>query len=184
MRKKYWMSAGLCVALLSPEGMTFAQGSSPPPTQTEAADARGDQAFLERALGVNQVELALGEMAAERGNAPEVKAMGKTMVEKHSELGRQLADLARRSHASEAPQLSTEQQSTVAHLASLSGSAFDASFKQTVDAGHVQELAMYRDEVSHAVDPELRALAERRVSTLEQTVTKPDPKSAEPKDEW
>jgi hypothetical protein len=45
-------------------------------------------------------------------------------------------------------------------------------FKQTVDAGHVKELALYRDEVGRANDPQLRALAETRVETLEKALGK------------
>ncbi len=44
------------------------------------------------------------------------------------------------------------------------------SFKNTVGAGHVEELAMYRQEVRHAADPRLGALATRRVAALEQSL--------------
>jgi putative membrane protein len=184
MRMMQWTRAGFCAALLLSGGVAFAEGSSPPP-QTENAYATSDREFLASALRVNQVELTLGRMAAERGSTPDVKAMGAKMVQKHTELGGQLTDQARRLGVSAAPALSPEQQSTVDRLASLSGSAFDKSFKETIDAGHVRELAMYRDEASHTVDPGLRDLAQRRVATLEQTVAQASqvPK-AKPKNDW
>lgn len=184
MCKTTWMNTGLCVGLLLSGGVAVAQGSSPLPAQAERAGT-SDQEFLTRAIRTNQLELKLGHMAAERASAPEIKAMGETMVQKHSELGRQLSDLARKSGVTGAPELSPEQQATIARLGSLSGPDFDRSFKQTLGAAHVQELAMYRDEVSRANDPQLRALAQKRVATLEQTVNQAGrPKEAKPKGGW
>jgi putative membrane protein len=185
MRIMQWTRAGICAALLLSGGVSFAEGSSPPPPQMENADAKSDREFLASALRVNQVELTLGQMAAERGSTPEVKAMGAKMVQKHTELGGQLTDQARRLGVSGAPELSPDQRSTVVRLASLSGGAFDKAFKETVDAGHVQELAMYRGEASHTVDPGLRDLAQRRVATLEQTVAQAGQAAkAKPKNDW
>jgi putative membrane protein len=185
MRMMQWTRAGICAALLLSGGVSFAEGSSPPPPQTENADAKSDREFLASALRVNQVELTLGQMAAERGSTPEVKATGGKMVQKHTELGGQLMALAQRLGVSGAPELSPDQRSTVVRLASLSGGAFDRAFKETVDTGHVQELAMYRGEASHTVDPGLRDFAQRRVATLEQTVAQAGqaPK-AKPKNDW
>jgi putative membrane protein len=124
-------------------------------------------------------------MAAERGGTPEVKTTGAKMVQKHTELGGQLTDLAQRLGVSGAPDLSPDQRSKAARLATLSGSDFDKAFKETVDAGHVQELAMYRGEANHAIDPGLRALAQRRVTTLEQTVAQASQATkAKPKNDW
>ena len=172
MRDGRWMRAGLCVGVLLWGGVSLADGSSTATTHT--ADAGSDQAFLVDALRVNQLELELGQMATKRGTTTEVRGMGAKMVQKHTEFGQQLSNLAHRPAAAGAPELSADQRGTVVRLASLSGKDFDESFKATVDAGHVQELAMYRDEASHAADPRLRALAHVRVATLEQTVAKAD----------
>ena len=58
-----------------------------------------------------------------------------------------------------------------------SGPEFDSAFKQTVDDGHVKELAMYRDEVSRAANPQLRVLAEQRVATLQKSMAGAGPKA-------
>jgi putative membrane protein len=184
MRMKQWTRAGVCAALLLSRGVSFAEGSSPPPSQTENANATSDAEFLARALRVNEIELTLGRMAAERGSTPDVKAMGAKMVQKHNELGWQLTDQTQRLGFHVAPELSADQRSTVDRLASLSGSAFDKSFKQTVDAGHLQERAMYRGEASHTLDPGLRDLTQRRVATLEQTVASGQVAKAKPKNDW
>jgi putative membrane protein len=185
MRMMQSMRAGLCAALLLSGGVSFAERASALPPQTENADATSDAEFLARALRVNEIELTLGRMAAERGSTPDVKAMGAKMVQNHNKLGWQLTDQAQRLGFDVAPELSADQRSTVDRLASLSGSAFDNSFKETVDEGHVQELAMYRGEASHTLDAGLRDLTQRRVATLEQTVAQAGQVAkARPKNDW
>lgn len=177
MRISGWSHAGFCAALLLATGSARAQASPP----QEAAPTTADRVFLERALGVNELELRLGRLAAERAASPDVKATGQKMVESHGALKLRLAELARGAGASGDAALTAEQQETFARLDAQTGAAFDDAFGKTVDAGHVDELAMYRDEVSRAGSPQLRALAEERVSKLEQAVAKQQqPASAKP----
>ena len=169
MRNVQWMSAGFCAGLLFSAGPSFADGAPPRTTQSSAAPS-ADRDFLARALGVNQTEIVLGQMAIKRGTTPEVRAMGEKMVQRHTELARQLRTLAQSDPASEPPALSADQKKTIARLAAVAEHEFDRSFKNTVGAGHVEELAMYREEVSHAVDPRLSALAAGRAAALEQSM--------------
>jgi predicted outer membrane protein len=134
-----------------------------------AGGAQGDREFLARALGVNQFEIELGRLAEQTGTDP-VKATGEKMIQNHTEFGRQLGALAEQSGGSVRADTSPEDRQTLARMASLSGPAFDSAFKETVDATHVKELAMYEDEVPRAASPELQALAERRVAKLRQVV--------------
>ena len=106
--------------------------------------------------------------------------MGEKMVQKHTQLAQQLGELAQINPASEPPTLTADQQKTVARLAAVSDPEFDGSFKSTVGAGHVDELAMYRDEVSRAADPRLRALATGRVTALEQSLASASQASVPP----
>jgi len=148
----------LSALFLLSTGMNFAQGA-----------AASDQDFLTRAIRNNQLELRLGHLATERGNSPDMKAMGEKMVKNHGELEQQLEALAQKSGAS-TPELTAEQQATFSRLASLSGPAFDQNFKQTLNDIHVHELSMYQNEINLAQDPQLHALAQKRVATLQKTV--------------
>jgi predicted outer membrane protein len=92
------------------------------------------------------------------------------MIQNHTAFGRELGAVAERSGGPVRADTSPEDRQALARMASLSGPGFDAAFKETVDATHVKELAMYEDEVPRAASPELRALAERRVAKLRQAV--------------
>jgi len=167
-----WKGAALCGAalLVSASAAIAGEPDSHQSPEAPRSTAATDGEFLTRALAVNELEVVLGRLAVERASSPEVKAMGATMVQKHSALGERLKELAERSGISPAPALSGAQSNTIARLSSLSGTAFDDAFKTVVDAGHVDELAMYRQEIDHARDPELAALAQRRVETLDKQV--------------
>jgi putative membrane protein len=178
-----WIKTGLFAGMVMSGSVALADDS---PTRPSAERyENGDQEFLEQALGVNQLELQLGQAAAERATTSEVKSMGQKMVQKHTELGQQLAALARQSGGSGNAQLSPEQRSTFDRVTSQSGSAFDSVFKEVVGAGHVKELAMYEREVSRATNPKLRELAQGRVTKLQQTVAQAEsPKTKRAKHDW
>jgi putative membrane protein len=179
MRSAKWMSAGCCAGLLWAAAPVFAETVSHETAETRAT-APGDGAFLTRALGVNQLELTLGQMAVRRGTTPEVRAMGERMVKRHTEISRQLRELAGIDRASAPPTLSPDRQKTLATLEAVPYQDFDKVFKNTVSAGHIEELAMYREEVSHADDPRLAALAKGRVVALEQSMAMANPAPSVP----
>ena len=86
-----------------------------------------------------------------------------SMLETAEVVARQLGELARRTGAPLEPQPTAEEQATYDRLSALPPEAFDAAFREAVDAGHVQELALYRDEAARAGTPELRTLVEQRL---------------------
>jgi putative membrane protein len=180
MRMK-WLDAGVLVGMLS--GGPVLAVAAPAQAGEEQPD-RGDRAFLEQALRANQLELKLGQLAADLGGSHETRTTGQTMVKNHTELGQQLAELAKQSGGAANVVLTPEQQAIFDRVASQSGSAFDGMFKQTVDAGHVKELAMYRDEQGRATNPKLREFAERRVTKLQETVARADAQKAKKKHDW
>ncbi len=173
MCRTRWIHAGIGAGLLLSIGVAPAL-AAPPESPTQRVE--GDRAFLKQALGVNELELRLGRLAAERATKSELKAMAKKMVQKHTEFGQQLSDLAKQSGISGDAEMSPDEQETLARLQSQSGPEFDSAFKQTVDDGHVKELAMYRDEVSRAANPRLRVLAEQRVAALQKSMAGAQPK--------
>jgi putative membrane protein len=171
MRRKSWAKAGLCAALLW-SGAARAEAPGP---AARPRDAGADREFLQQALGVNELEVDLGRLAAERATSPDVRASARRMVDKHGQLAQRLAELAREAGAPATAELSPEQRATLEEVRSTSGRAFDEAFRRTVDAGHVRELAMYEAEVPRAASPRLRALAEQRVSDLRKAVAQVKP---------
>jgi putative membrane protein len=144
---------------------------------TGGALAQAAPAYVQSAQTINQAELALGQLAQQRGNSDEVKQMARTMVERHSALSAQLADLARERAIATAQQPSTEDERVHDRLAKLSGTSFDEAFNQAVADAHTRELALHRGEIERGGDAGLRGYAQSRVSALEASM-------AQAKDDW
>jgi len=168
MRTTRWITSGTCAGLLLSGGPALAQDRATA-AQTQRVD--GDREFLDQALGVNELELQLARLATERAGTAELKAKAQKMLENHTKLGEQLSDLAKQAGRSGRAEMTAEQRATYAHVEAQPASNFDAVFKQTVDDGHVKELALYQAEVTRAANPQLRAFAERRVAALQQAMS-------------
>jgi putative membrane protein len=178
------MTTAACAGFLLAGAATLAEERPAAPGESEHAGTLGEQAFLERALSMNEAELALGKLASDRGDASEVKAMGQQMVEKHTALGQWLRALAAQAGVTNAPERTAAQERTYQRIAALAGSQFDEQFKEAVNAGHVEELSLYRNELS-VTDPALKALAEQRVALLEANLAKAGKRvSKKQNDEW
>lgn len=167
MRTTRWITAGACAGLLLGGGAILAEARA---AGAQTQRAAGDGEFLQQALGVNELELQLARLATERASTPEGTGKAQKMLENHTKLQAQLEDLARQAGVPAPVELTPEQRADLARVESQHGSSFDAVFKQTVDDGHVKELAMYQAEVTRANSPQLRALAEQRVVALKQAV--------------
>ena len=158
-------TARLCIAALLVAGGALAQA------------ATAEQSYVQSAQTINHAELALGQLAQQQGSSDEVKQMARTMVERHSALSAQLADLARERAIATPQHPSTEDERVHDRLAKLSGTSFDEAFKQAVADVHTRELALHRGEVERGGDARLRGYAQSRVSALEASM-------AQAKDEW
>jgi putative membrane protein len=174
MRSSRWIQTAICTGLLMCGAAAFAQRA---PQQTEVPDrtTASDQRFLVRALRMNELLLRIGRLAREAGNAPDIRARGESMVQKYTDLGRQLSDQARRANINPTAQLTPEQAAVVTRLVRLSGPEFDTQFAATVDMLEQQELAMYKYEATRASDPELRALTQSRIGPLQEAVNEQPP---------
>ena len=149
MRTITWVTRGIAAAVLFALGPSRAAEPKPQTAQNEAAKAP-DNDFVVRAMGINQTEIVLGRMAVKRGTTSEVRAMGEKMVRRHTELAHELRQLARVDAKADPAALSPAQQRTVERLATISEYQFNDAFKTTVDTGHLEELAMYREAATHA----------------------------------
>lgn len=158
-------TARLCITALLAAGGALAQA------------APAEQSYVQSAQTINQAELALGQLAQQRGSSDEVKQMARNMVERHSALSVQLADLARERAIATAQYPSTEEERGYDRLAKLTGTSFDEAFKQAVADAHTRELALHRGELERGGDAGLRGYAQSRVSALEASM-------AQAKDEW
>ena len=110
----------LCLALCGTVGFissVFAQAS-----KTDA------QSFLEKAAEGQQIEISLGQLAAQRAVNDGVKNFGRQLVEDHKKGSQQVEQLAMKDGVQLSPGVSEERKQKVNELSQLSGHAFDRAY--------------------------------------------------------
>lgn len=95
------------------------------PAQAAKTDA---QTFLEKAAEGQQIEISLGQLAAQRAVNERVKDFGQEMVEDHKKGGQQVEQLALKCGVQLFPGVSEEHKQRVNKLSQLSGHAFDRGY--------------------------------------------------------
>lgn len=166
------------VLSLSLAGTAAAQGTTAPATKpgsSTAAAAQGgaevaaaDREFAKKAAIGGLAEVAMGSLAQQRAEDPQVKQFGERMVEDH---GRANAELQRIAGAKNielpaAPDKKHLQQ--VEKLQKLSGAEFDRAYmKQMVDA-HQKDVSAFEDQAKSGKDADLKAFAQKTLPTLQE----------------
>lgn len=184
---KRWLAIGLVSAL----PVTVAAGcaenaemakapSAPQPipqdqiSATEVARAieampQPDQDFVRQAAGANMAAIRFGQLALQRGGAPEVKTLAKQMVDSHTALSDQLRERARREGVTLpiAP-MTPEQQALYANLSQLEGPAFDQAYLNSVRQIQQQTIASFQNEAVHGQSPSLADFANQMLPSLNE----------------
>ena len=113
-----------------------------------------DQQFLDRAATGTWGEVALGELAHERGFAPAVRRFGAHIAYEHRRVHARLIALARRLHL-----YPNAGASDISRLAALSGPQFDRQFIADQVTDQREALGLFESEAQLGRNPRLRSFA-------------------------
>jgi predicted outer membrane protein len=129
------------------------------------AHAATDEEFLKQAMEINLAEIAMGQLAQERGADSAVKTYGRQLVLDHVANAAEVIALSR-SLGIEAPSLPPAGEMTVHHqLSAMSGADFDRAFATRMIEGHRQAIDLF--EAKAGEDGEVGDYAEETLPTLE-----------------
>ncbi|MGZ9204864.1 MAG: DUF4142 domain-containing protein, partial [Nitrospira sp.] len=92
--------------------------------------------FLEKAAEGQQIEISLGQLAAQRAVNERVKEFGAQMAEDHKRAGHQVEELAMKGGMKLSPGLSEERMLKVNRLSQLFGHAFDRAYLSYILEDH------------------------------------------------
>lgn len=117
------------------------------------------QEFLTRAAAANQFEIVTGQLAQERGQSAEVRALGAMLVTDHTALLQQGSAVAAQLGIPVEPVLTPKQERIVAFLERLSGRAFDRVWLRVQLRAHQKALRLHLRGAIRGDRPEIRTLA-------------------------
>ncbi len=156
-RKQFAGMAALCVAGLAPIGTAHAQrGASP----------INDKLFAAAAAGAGMSEVALAQMAEQRGADAETKMFAKHMVADHGKANQELMALAATKGIPLPSGLAVADQITAEILGGLRGEEFDREYAKQQLAAHLCAVTLFHAEATRGQDPELKAFAARTLPHL------------------
>lgn len=134
----------LCLAMLGAVGWTSSVSAQA--TKTDA------QSFLEEAAEGQQIEISLGQLAAQRAVNERVKDFGQEMVEDHKKSSQQVEQLAMKCGVQLFPGVSEEHKQKVNKISQLSGHAFDRAYIDYILEDHETTMDEFQRRVSTIQD--------------------------------
>lgn len=126
---------------------------------------------------VNQMEMDIGKVAAERARSADVKAFAARLVKDHTQADAKLTELAKKRDVTipeptakddaEKKQMDDEK-TTMDRLKQLEGEEFDREFATAMVAGHTNALKLVTEAKNQVKDPQLLALVKSMEPALKK----------------
>jgi putative membrane protein len=161
-------AAGLLAALAAAPAMSVAQEA----TDTTAAQpvaaelAAADMEFFRSALGGGKAEVALGELASEKGDSPDVREYGQRLAQDHAGANEKLLEIARQKQLDEPADLPPDAKQLIERLSSLSGPEFDRQYIMEMVSGHETTIDSFEQQAEGGQDADLKSFAAEALPTL------------------
>ena len=136
------------------------------PSRHPANAKTTDADFVKEAAQRGLAEVALGNLALERAQNPDVRQFARRIVDERSGANQQLMDLAKSQGVDVPKEMGPEQRNTKARLSTLSGATFDREYMRAAVTDHARDIAELRDYSQNGKNEALKAWAARTLPTL------------------
>jgi putative membrane protein len=115
-----------------------------------------DKMFLRKAAEGGIAEVKLGQLAAQKASSDDVKAFAQKMVDDHTKLNDEMAQVADSMGVMLPKSMNKEDQAEYDKLNTLSGNDFDLEYLSFMVKDHHKDLHEFRIEAASHADPTLR----------------------------
>jgi putative membrane protein len=191
MKFNHARSILLGTAILSP-GLLFAQfdptsAQTQPPTQPgrpqqqtspaqqdsgpnagDVGQVMQDKMFLRKAAEGGIAEVKLGQLAAQKTSSEDVKDFGQKMVDDHTKLNLEMAQVADSMGVMLPKSMNKEDQAEYDKLNALSGNDFDVEYLSFMVKDHHKDLHEFRMEAGSHADPTLHTEVVKAQSVIHE----------------
>lgn len=160
----------LIAAVAALTATAHAQTAAPPAGTASAAAhrdvSRTDRHFLENAAAGGMAEVALGNMARERGTSDAVKQFGERMVQDHTRANEEVNRLAAARGVGTPTDSDRHHRRAMDKLGKLQGAEFDREFAKAMVDDHERTVELFEKQSKRGDDAELKAFATKTLPTL------------------
>jgi putative membrane protein len=123
--------------------------------------------FVKKAALDGMTEVQLGKVALEKSQDPKVRQFAQKMITDHGKANEELAAVAQSKNLDVPKSLDSEHEAMVRQMSSKDGAAFDAAYREHMNADHSEAIALFQG-ASTGRDQQLAALAKKTLPTLEE----------------
>ena len=129
--------------------------------QNTTNPSQTDRDFMRSAVEGGNAEVALSQLAVQKGNGEDVKQFGQKMVDDHSRLGEQMRDVAQKEGIRAPAGPTAKGKALETRLRTLSGPAFDKAYIQAMVKDHREDLDAFNKEANKGNDTAIKDAASR-----------------------
>ena len=123
------------------------------PNSGDVGQIMQDKMFLRKAAEGGIAEVKLGQLAAQKGSSDDVKAFGQKMVDDHTKMNLEMAQVADSMGVMLPKSMNKEDQAEYDKLNALSGNDFDMEYLSVMVKDHHKDLHEFRMEAASPTDP-------------------------------
>lgn len=158
-RRRDWTFGLLGVAALA---LLFSIGTA------SAADTSETATVLGKLHHSNQMEIEMGKLAQEKGQAREVKSFGKTLVTDHSAADKKVLALAKQEKIDLMAAMPAMNDDKMVQLRTMMGAEFDKAFARVMLDDHSKDVDEAKAARDSTTDSKLKALLVATIPVLEK----------------
>ncbi|WFU12679.1 DUF4142 domain-containing protein (plasmid) [Rhizobium sp. CB3090] len=132
-----------------------------------SAMAKSDKQFLSDAIKGDNAEIALGQLAAQKGGSDGVRSFGQTLVADHRQAKDEAATLAASLEVNVSEGIAEEAQQELGKLQHLAGSEFDKEFVSFMVTEHEKAISDFKEKAGEG-NRQVPELAAKTLPTLQK----------------
>ncbi len=127
-------------------------------------------AFVPAAVIANQYEIQAGQIAERRAQSPDVRMLAQMMVQDHTKIGQQMAQVLPTSGANVAPpaDLDDRRKGMLQNLNAAGDSDFDLAYLHQQLAAHIEALSLMKRYADAGDNAALKALAAKATPVIQK----------------
>ena len=125
------------------------------PNSGDVGQIMQDKMFLRQAAEGGIAEVKFGQLATQKGSTDEVRSFGQKMVDDHTKMNLEMAQVADSMGVMLPKSMNKEDQAEYDKLSSLSGNDFDMEYLSVMVKDHHKDLHAFRMEAASPTDPRL-----------------------------
>ena len=136
-------------------------------TKFDDTNIEDDTKFAVSAADGGMLEVELGKLAQANGMAPQVKDLGKMMVDDHSKANEELKAMAQQKNISLPAAMSEDKQKKYDDFASKKGKDFDKAYTSFMVSDHKDVIDAFQKEADKGNDADIKAWAAGKIAALQ-----------------